>query len=108
MPLDEVEMGSLPVMYGSMEAEFEVQRTIKRAELTAILCLLKKVIGLIKVHVGNKGIISGHGEEKENASVRKLAMLTCGPKFLEELHLPGLIRNVNGSGECQGAPHKEG
>ena len=29
-------------MYGSMEAEFEVQRTIKRAELTAFLCFLKK------------------------------------------------------------------
>ena len=31
-------------LYGSMEAEFEVQRTIKRAELTAFFCLLKKVI----------------------------------------------------------------
>ena len=27
-------------MYGSVEVEFEVQRTIKRAELTAFLCLL--------------------------------------------------------------------
>ena len=40
-----------------MEAELEVQRTIKRAELTALFCLLKKVIGSIKVHVGNEGII---------------------------------------------------
>ena len=39
-----------------MDAEFEVQRTIKRASLNAFLCLLKKVIGLIKVHVDNKGI----------------------------------------------------
>ena len=31
------EMGLLHGMYGSMEAEFEVQRTIKRAELTAFL-----------------------------------------------------------------------
>ena len=46
-------------MYGSMEAEYEVLRTIKRAELTAFLCLLKKVIGPIKVHVDNKGIIDG-------------------------------------------------
>ena len=51
------EMGPLRGMYGSMEAELEVQRTIKRAELTAFFCLLKKVIGLIKVHVDNKGII---------------------------------------------------
>ena len=39
--------------------ESEVQRTIKRAELTAFLCLLKKVIGPIKVYVDNKGIIDG-------------------------------------------------
>ena len=42
-----------------MEADFEVQRTIKSAELTAFLCLLKKVIGPIKVHVDNKGIVDG-------------------------------------------------
>ena len=35
-------MGPLHGMYGSVEAELEVQRTIKRAELTAFLCLLKK------------------------------------------------------------------
>ena len=53
------ELGPLLGMYGSMEAELEVQRTIKRAELTAFLCLLKKVIGPMKVHVHNKGIIDG-------------------------------------------------
>ena len=41
-------------MYGSMEAELEAQRTIKRADLTA-----KRVIGPMKVHVDNKGIIDG-------------------------------------------------
>ena len=46
-------------MYGSMEAELEVQRTMKRAELTAFLCLLRKVCGPIKVLVDNKGIIDG-------------------------------------------------
>ena len=49
------EMGPLQGMYGSMEKEFEVQRTIKRSELTAFFSLLKKVIGHIKVHVDNKG-----------------------------------------------------
>ena len=39
------ETGPLHGMYGSMEAEFEVQRTIKRAELMAFLYLLKKGIG---------------------------------------------------------------
>ena len=53
------EMGPLHGMYGSMEAECEVQRTIKRAELTAFLCLLRKVCGPIKIHVDNKGIIDG-------------------------------------------------
>ena len=49
-----------------MEAEYEVQRTIKRAKLTAFLCLLKRVIGPMKVHVDNKGIIVGlqRGERK--------------------------------------------
>ena len=75
------ELGLLHGMYGSMEAEFEVQRTIKRAELTAFSCLLKRVIGPIKVHVDNKGIIDGQRREKENASTRKLAMLTCGSRF---------------------------
>ena len=52
-----------------MEAEFVVQRTIKRAELTACLCPLKKVIGPVKAHVDNKGIIDGlRREERENAS----------------------------------------
>ena len=46
-------------MYGSMEAEYEVQRTIKRAGLTVFLCLLRKVSGPIKVRVNNKGRIDG-------------------------------------------------
>ena len=53
------EMGLLHGMYGSMEAELEVQRTIKSAEMTAFLCLPKKVIGPIKVRVDNRGIIDG-------------------------------------------------
>ena len=49
-----------------MEAELEVQCTIKMAELTAFLCLLKKVIGPMKVHVDHKSIIDGpwRGERK--------------------------------------------
>ena len=46
-------------MYASMEAEFEVQGIIQRVELTAFLCLLRKVCGPIKIHVDNKGIIDG-------------------------------------------------
>ena len=53
-------------MYGSLDAGLEVQRTIKRKELTAFLCLLKKVIAPIKVHVDNKGItdVLWRGERK--------------------------------------------
>ena len=49
-----------------MDAAFEVQLTIKRAELTVFVCLLEKVIGSIKVHVDNKGVIDGlwRGERK--------------------------------------------
>ena len=32
----------------------EVQRTVKMAELTAFLCLTRKVCGPIKIHVDNK------------------------------------------------------
>ena len=59
------ELGPLHGMYGSMEAEFQVQRTIKRAELTAFLCLLKKVIGPIKVHVDNRRIFSRAMERRK-------------------------------------------
>ena len=46
------ELEPLHGMYGIMEAELEVHRTIKRTELTAFfLCLLKRVIGPNKVHV---------------------------------------------------------
>ena len=66
----DVEMGPLHGMHGSMEAEYEVQRTINLAELTAFLCLLRKVSGPIKVHVDNEGIIDGllSGEKEWNTS----------------------------------------
>ena len=72
------EMGPLHGMYGSMETEFEVQRTIKRAELTAFLCLLRKVCGPIKVHVDNKGIIMGYEKARKNVLSQEPEMETCG------------------------------
>ena len=41
-------------MYGTLGAEPEVQRTIKRAELTALLFLLRKAIGPTVVHADKK------------------------------------------------------
>ena len=43
--------GPMRGMYGTLEAELEVQCTIKRAELTAFLCLLKKATGPTMDHV---------------------------------------------------------
>ena len=82
------EMGPLHGMYCSMEAEFEIQRTIKRAELTAFLCLLRKVIGPIKVYVDNGGIIDGlRRRERERVCIKPRAG-DADLKYLiwEELH----------------------
>ena len=58
------EWESLYGMYGSMEAEFQVQHTIKSAELTAFSCFRERVIGPIKVD--NKGIIDGFWRGERN------------------------------------------
>ena len=72
------EMGPLHGMFGSMEAEHEVQRTTKRAELTAFSCLLRKVIGPIKVHADNKGPIDGLRKGEKSVSNQEQEMPTCG------------------------------
>ena len=98
------EMGPLRGMYGSMEAENEVQRTIKRAELTAFLCSLRKVSGPIKVHVDNKGILMGY--EKVRKSVLSPGDADLWIKIWEELHeLVKKKRHLGGSGTGEGTPH---
>ena len=74
-------------MYGSMEAQLDVQRTIKRAELTASLCLLKRVIGPIKVHVDNKGIIDGLRRGARERIKPRAGDADLWIKIWEELHL---------------------
>ena len=74
------ELGPFHGMYGSMEAELEVQRTIKRAELTAFLCLLKKVMDPSRCMSTTKELLTVFGEEKENV-IPKLAMLICESRF---------------------------
>ena len=96
------ELEPLHGMCGSMVAELEVQRTIKRAELTAFLCLLTKVIGPIKVHVDNKGIIDGlwRGERKcidPQAGDADLWITNIWRRFAPS----SLERNVDGSGARQ-------
>ena len=72
-------------MYGSMDAELEVQRTTKRAELTAFFCLLKKVIGPIKVHVDN--IVDGLWRRERKCIDPKAGDADLWVKNWEELHL---------------------
>ena len=49
-------------MCGTVDAELEVQRTIKRAGLTAILCHLRKAIGPVVCMLITKGSLMGCGE----------------------------------------------
>ena len=51
-------------MYGTLDAELEVQRTIKGAELTASLSSLGKANGPTMVHANSTGMLTGCGEEK--------------------------------------------
>ena len=44
---------------GSLDAELEVQRPIKRAELTAFLRLLGRIVGHTTAYVDNKRIMDG-------------------------------------------------
>ena len=74
-------------MYESMEAELEVQRTIKRSELTACLCLLEKVIGPTKVYVDNKGIIDGLWRGERKCMSLKAGDADLWMKIWEELHI---------------------
>ena len=73
----DVEKGPLHGMHGSMVAECGVQRTIKTAELTAFLYLLRKVCGPVKVHVDKEKLV---GCEKVRKSVlsQEPEMQTCG------------------------------
>ena len=68
-------------MYGAMEAEYKVQRTIKRAELTAFLCFLRKVCGPIKIHVDNKAIIVGIRKGQKECFKPRAGMQICGEKL---------------------------
>ena len=91
------EVGPLLGMYGTMDAELEVQRAMKRAELTTFLCLLRKAIGPKMVHVDNKGIIDGlwEGEMRCIAPRAKDADLwTLIWEELQRFHQEGILVEV--------------
>ena len=56
------EMRAMHGIHGTLDADLEVQRTIKREESTASLRLLRNALGPTMVHVDNEGIIDGFGE----------------------------------------------
>ena len=96
--------GPLLGMYGSVEAEFEVLRTIKRAELTAFLCLLKRANGPVRVLVDNKGNIDGLRRGESKCIKPRAGDADLCIKIWEELHdLAGRDISVE-CGACQGAP----
>ena len=70
----------------ALEAEFDVQRTIKRADLTAFLCFLKKIVGPIRKHVDNKGIIDGLWRGERKCIDPKAGDADFWIKIWEELH----------------------
>ena len=50
------ELGQMHGMYGALDANLEVQRTIKRADLTDFHFVVKRTIGQDTAHVDNQGI----------------------------------------------------
>ena len=95
-------------MYGALDAELEVRRTIKRAELTAFLCLLRKADGPTMLRVVNKGIIDclWRGEMRcigPGAKDADLWILIW--EDMRRFHHKG----ITGRGRAfQSAPHQEG
>ena len=73
------ELRPLHGMYGSMEADFEVQRTIKRAELTAFLCLHQD-------SCGHKGIIDELRKGEKECIKPRAGDADLWFKNWEELH----------------------
>ena len=53
------EKGPMYSVYGTMDADLEVQCTIKKGALTAFLRLLIKIIGPTTSPADNEGIIDG-------------------------------------------------
>ena len=83
------------------------QRTIKRAELTAFLCLLRKVCGPIKVHLDIKGIIVGLRKGEKECIKPRAGDADLWIKIWEESHELVERGILSRSGACQGTPYEE-
>ena len=89
------------------EAEFEVQRTIRRAELTAFLCFLRKVCGPIKIHVENKLIIDGLRRGEKECIKPRSGDADLWIKNWEAPHELVQKRHLGGSGTCEFTQYEE-
>ena len=74
-------MGPWRGMYGSVETELEVQRTIKGTELTAFLCILKRVIGQSGSMLTTRELSMDYEQEKASVQSQEREMLIYGYKF---------------------------
>ena len=82
-------------MYGTLDAELEVQRSIKGAELTASLSSLGKAIGPTMVHADSKGILTGSGGEMRCSGPRAThADLSILIWELHRAHQEGMLVGV--------------
>ena len=82
------ELRPLHGMYGTVEAAFEVQRTIKRAALTAFLCLLKKfILDPLKYMSTTKKLIDGLWRGERKCIDPKAGDVNQWIKIWEELQL---------------------
>ena len=64
-------------MYATLDAELEVQRTTRRAELTAFVYLLRVIIGPTTAHVDNTGkgwTVEGKNEQSQRGQGRNLKL----------------------------------
>ena len=72
------EMEPVHEMYGTLDAELEVQHTMERAELTVFLCLLGKAIGPTMSTLTTEESLMGCGGEKRGALAQKRWTPICG------------------------------
>ena len=90
-------MGPMHGMYGTLDPGLEVQRTIKRADLTAFIRHFRRRVDPTTVHVDNKGIINGlwRGEIKCIGPEAKDADLwLCIWEEVRRIHQEGALLEV--------------
>ena len=97
------EMGPLRGMYGQVEAECEVQRTIKRPKLTAFLFLLNRVMCPTKCTLITKELLMDYGEREHQAKSGRCRFVD---QNLGRTALSGRKGHFGGSGTCKGTPHE--